>query len=67
VESSCEFGIEPTGSMKCLETIEWPNNCWPSSSAQVHGVSQLVLLGDKRQVVCCGILITCYKVSSLPL
>jgi uncharacterized protein YciW len=20
-----EFGIEPTGSMKCWETIEWPN------------------------------------------
>jgi hypothetical protein len=25
VESSCEFGIEPMGSMKCWETIEWPN------------------------------------------
>jgi hypothetical protein len=24
-ESSCEFGIEPSGSMKCWETIEWPN------------------------------------------
>jgi hypothetical protein len=24
VESSCEFGIEPSGSMKCWETIEWP-------------------------------------------
>jgi hypothetical protein len=23
--SSCEFGIEPSGSMKCWETIEWPN------------------------------------------
>jgi hypothetical protein len=23
VESSCEFGIEPSGSMKCWETIEW--------------------------------------------
>jgi hypothetical protein len=22
----CEFGIEPSGSMKCWETIEWPNN-----------------------------------------
>jgi hypothetical protein len=22
VESSCEFGIEPSGSMKCWETIE---------------------------------------------
>jgi hypothetical protein len=25
VESCCEFGIEPTGSMKCWETIGWPN------------------------------------------
>jgi hypothetical protein len=33
VESSCEFGIEPLGSMKCWETIEWPNI---SSSAQLH-------------------------------
>jgi hypothetical protein len=25
VERSCELGIEPSGSMKCWETIEWPN------------------------------------------
>jgi hypothetical protein len=25
VESCCEFGIEPSGSVKCWETIEWPN------------------------------------------
>jgi hypothetical protein len=25
VESSCEFGIEPTGFMKSWETIEWPS------------------------------------------
>jgi hypothetical protein len=24
VESSCEFAIEPSGSMKCWETIECP-------------------------------------------
>jgi hypothetical protein len=23
--SACEFGIEPSGSMKCWENIEWPN------------------------------------------
>jgi hypothetical protein len=28
-ESSCEFGIEASGSMKCCENIEWPNNWWP--------------------------------------
>jgi hypothetical protein len=25
VESSCEFGIEPSGSVKCWGTIECPN------------------------------------------
>jgi hypothetical protein len=28
-KSSCEFGIEPSGSTKCWETIEWPNFQWP--------------------------------------
>jgi hypothetical protein len=26
VESCCEFGIQPSGSMKCWETIECPKN-----------------------------------------
>jgi hypothetical protein len=26
VESACEFGIKPSGSIKCWETIECPNN-----------------------------------------
>jgi hypothetical protein len=26
VESSCEFGIEPSGSINCWETIEFPDN-----------------------------------------
>jgi hypothetical protein len=26
VESSCEFGIEPSGSIKCWDTIECRNN-----------------------------------------
>jgi hypothetical protein len=29
VESSCEFGTEPSGCIKCWETIVWPNNWWP--------------------------------------
>jgi hypothetical protein len=29
VESSCEFGIEPSGSIKCWETIKWLHNWWP--------------------------------------
>jgi hypothetical protein len=26
VESSCEFGIEPSGPIKCLGTMEWHNS-----------------------------------------
>jgi hypothetical protein len=37
VESSCEFCIEPSGSMKCFEILSGP-----SSSAQLHRVSSLV-------------------------
>jgi hypothetical protein len=29
VESSCEFGIKALGSIKCWETIQWSNSCWP--------------------------------------
>jgi hypothetical protein len=31
--SSCEFGIELSGSIKCWKTIDWPNNFGLSSSA----------------------------------
>jgi hypothetical protein len=39
VESSCEFGIEPSGYMKCWETIECLTSSGLSSSAQLHIVS----------------------------
>jgi hypothetical protein len=39
VVSSFEFGIEPSGSIKYWETIEWSNNCGFSSGAQLHAVS----------------------------
>jgi hypothetical protein len=29
VESSCERGNEPSGSIKCWETAEWLHNLWP--------------------------------------
>jgi hypothetical protein len=29
VESSCELGNEPSGSIKCWETTEWLDNLWP--------------------------------------
>jgi hypothetical protein len=45
VESSCEFGIERSGSMKCWETIEWPNILWPleyAFSSEHHLVTSIV-------------------------
>jgi hypothetical protein len=44
VESSCEFGIEPSGSVKCWGTIEWPSISGLSVSAQLHIVSYQQLL-----------------------
>jgi hypothetical protein len=41
VDSSCEFGIETPGSIKCWETIEWSGGL--SSSAQLHTVSPVGL------------------------
>jgi hypothetical protein len=29
VESSCELGNEPSGSIKCWETTKWLHNLWP--------------------------------------
>jgi hypothetical protein len=28
-ESSCECGYEPSGSIKCWQTIKWLHNWWP--------------------------------------
>jgi hypothetical protein len=39
VESSCEHGNEPSGSIKCWETIECLHNLWLSSGAQLHIIS----------------------------
>jgi hypothetical protein len=36
VESSCECSDEPSGSIKCWETIEWLHNL---SSVQLHIVN----------------------------
>jgi hypothetical protein len=41
VESSCEFGIEPSGSIKCWKTIECPSTGDLSSSGELHRVSYL--------------------------
>jgi hypothetical protein len=42
VESSCKFGIEPSGSLKSWETIEWSSGLTTGglwSGAQLHRVS----------------------------
>jgi hypothetical protein len=44
VESSREFGIEPSGSIKCCELSSVRTTRDPSSSAQLHGVRWLVRL-----------------------
>jgi hypothetical protein len=44
VESFCEFCTEPSGSMKCWETIEWSTSSDLSSSAQFYRVSYVVSL-----------------------
>jgi hypothetical protein len=28
VEGSCEHGIEPSGTIKCWEVLEWLRNWW---------------------------------------
>jgi hypothetical protein len=41
VDSSCERGNEPSGSIKCWETTEWLHNWWPlegSSATQSQSV-----------------------------
>jgi hypothetical protein len=39
VESSCEFDIEPSGSMKCWEDISGLTSSGLSGSTQLHIVS----------------------------
>jgi hypothetical protein len=40
VESSCELGNEPSGSIKCWETIERLHNLWP---LECYSAPQLVV------------------------
>jgi hypothetical protein len=39
VESSCEFGIELSGSIKCWETMECSNNFGPFERCSARRVS----------------------------
>jgi hypothetical protein len=46
VESSCEFGIEPSGSMKCWKLSSGLTSGGLSSSAQLHRVSYMIYNRD---------------------
>jgi hypothetical protein len=48
MESSCEFGIEPSGSMKCWETIKWPSISGLSNSVQLHIVKFVSIVKGRR-------------------
>jgi hypothetical protein len=49
VGSSCEFGIESSGSIKSWETIEWPNNSAPCSSAYTVSLFTIFTSGIQYQ------------------
>jgi hypothetical protein len=53
VESSCEFGNEPSGFIKCWETIEYPNLTTRglSSGAQLHTVSEFLYFVPSSQYI----------------
>jgi hypothetical protein len=42
VESSCELGNEPSGSIKCWDLLSGCTSCGLSSGTQLHRVSYLV-------------------------
>jgi hypothetical protein len=48
VESSCECGYEPSGSIKCWETIKWLHNWWPLEYSQFHRVSYRQMNGERK-------------------
>jgi hypothetical protein len=45
VESSCELGNEPSGSIKCWELPSGCTSCGLSTGTQLHRVSELVIVG----------------------
>jgi hypothetical protein len=47
VESSCERGNEPSGSIKCWESTEWLHKLWPLERYSApQSVSQSVSQSD---------------------
>jgi hypothetical protein len=47
VESSCELGKEPSGSIKCWELPKGCTSCGLSSGTQLHRVSLVILNSHK--------------------
>jgi hypothetical protein len=50
VESSCELGNEPSGSIKCWELPSSCTSCGLSSGSQLHRISLLVVQVIRKQV-----------------
>jgi hypothetical protein len=50
VESCCEFGIEPSGSMKCWDISSGLKSSGLSSSAQLHRVSYELVSQSVSQI-----------------
>jgi hypothetical protein len=44
VESSCELGNEPSGSIKCWELPRGCTSCGLSSGTQLHRVSLIIII-----------------------
>jgi hypothetical protein len=64
VESSCKFGVEPSGSIKCWETIEWPKSGL-SNSTQLPRVSLVNWPKDINQSVVHNIGKSCYQAAEV--
>jgi hypothetical protein len=53
MESSCEFGVEPSGSIKCWKLSGDLKSSGPSSSAQLHGISLVSYVPSISQTLYC--------------
>jgi hypothetical protein len=49
VESSCEFGIEPSGSLKCREVLEWLHSWRSLELVKRKWAAHVALIEDTRQ------------------
>jgi hypothetical protein len=64
VESPCERGNEPSGSIKCWETTEWLHNLWPLkwySAPQIELVSG-GYSSTPKWIICSCYIFSCFAV-----